>query len=44
MQYANWSLVYSNDPNNEALNKAAEKIIALLGEAEDEDSCIVNAK
>ena len=44
MKYANWSLVYNNDPNNEALNKAAEKIIDLLGQAEDEDSCIVNCK
>ena len=44
MKYANWSLVYANDPNNETLDKAAEQIIDLTGSANDEDSCIFNVK
>ena len=32
-----------NDTNNN-LDKAAKKIINLLGEAEDDNSCVVNSK
>ena len=28
MKFANWSLVYANDPNNEALDKAEENMIS----------------
>ena len=44
MKFANWSLVYANDPNNEALNKAAQQVIGLTDPGHDVESCTDNIK
>ena len=44
MKFANWALVYSNDHNNEALDKAAQQVIGLTDPTHDSDSCSDNIK
>ena len=44
MKYASRKLVFANDPNNENLDKAAEKIVDVTSRFNNDESCIYNIK
>ena len=44
MNYVNWKLVFANDPNNNTLDKSAEKIIDITGPDNDKNAYLFNMK